>query len=254
MATDITHVVEQLPRAGLRPSDRQWELIRSEGVTAVEPLLALALDVGALNQPEPAAFGPLHALRLLGELPAPGPAAIERLLKTFPAVDDASQQATFLWWQELPQIVAHWGRPALEAARQVLLDPDAGSEQRAVAAESLAFIVELNPELRGEVTELLRERLANEADPYVMAHVVEALSNLGVHTVYSAVMDAYKRGVVDKDTFPASEARQRLLNPKNRNALVCVHHSLAERYEQHGPFTEEQRQLMADNYRRLIGY
>jgi hypothetical protein len=110
-------------------------------------------------------------------------------------------------------------------------------------------MVELDGTLREAVTTLLREQLTAETDPYVMAHVVEALSNLGAASAYVEVMGAYKRGAVDREIFSAADARQRLLNPKTSRALECVHHSLAERYEKHGPYTEEQRRAMAEHYR-----
>jgi hypothetical protein len=248
MTTDIEHVVNQLRRVGLRPSERQWEIIRGAGLAAVQPLLALALDVDTLAEPEPASLGPVHALRLLAELPPPEPDEIERLLRTLPPEQFRASQGAYIWWQELPQIVARWGRAGFEAARRVLLDPEAGTEQRAVAAESLAFLVEADAALRPEVTDLVRDLLGREADPYVMAHVVEAAANLGLADTYGAVMDAYKRGAVDKQTISAAAARQRLLNPKSHEALACVHHPLAERYDAHGPYTEEQRRAMARQY------
>jgi hypothetical protein len=249
MVTEIEHVVGQLRRVGLRPSDRQWEMLREAGVAAVEPVLALALDADTLGQAEPASLGPVHALRLLGELPPPQPEAIERLLCTRPPDAYRASQAAYIWWQELPQIVARLGRPGYEAACRVLLDQNAGTEQRAVATESLSYMVELDGTLREAVTTLLREQLTAETDPYVMAHVVEALSNLGAASAYVEVMGAYKRGAVDREIFSAADARQRLLNPKASRALECVHHSLAERYEKHGPYTEEQRRAMAEHYR-----
>ena len=248
MATDIEHIVGQLRRVGLRPSDRQWEMIREAGMAAVEPVLALALDVDTLGQAEPASLGPVHALRLLGELPPPQAEAIERLLRTQPPDAYRTSQAAYIWWQELPQIVARLGRPGYEAARRVLLDQDAEAEQRAVAAESLSYMGEFDGALREEVTTLLRERLTAETDPYVMAHVVEALSNLGEASAYGNIMAAYKCGAVDREIFSAADARQRLLNPKAAHVLECVNHSLAERYDKHGPYTEEQRRTMAENY------
>ncbi len=249
MAADIEHVVGQLRRVGLRPSDRQWETIREAGIAAVEPVLALALDVDALGEAEPASLGPVHALRLLAELPPPHVEEIARLLRATPPDEYRLAQGAYIWWQELPQIVARLGRPGYEAARQVLSDENAGRDARAVAVESLSFAAELAADRRQEVIALLRERLASETDPYVMAHVVEALANLGTAAAYGEIMDAYKRGAVDKETISAADARQHLLNPKARSALACVYHPLAERYEKHGPYTEVQRRAMAEAYR-----
>src|SRR3712207_2409783 len=70
MTTDVEHVVNQLRRVGLRPSEHQWSAIREAGWSAFPSLLALASDARLLVGPEPAAFGPVHALRLLGEFEA----------------------------------------------------------------------------------------------------------------------------------------------------------------------------------------
>jgi hypothetical protein len=249
--TDIEHVVSQLRRVGLRPSERQWEIIREAGTTAQPALMELALDVNLLTQPEPASLGPVHALRLLAELPAPAAETIDRLLRAVPPDTDLSEQAAFIWWQELPQIVARWGRPSYEVAREVLLDETAGKEQRALAAETIGYTVEIDNTLRNDAIAFLRERLGIESDPYVMAHVIEALANIRAWKTYEDVMAAYKRGAVDKETLPAADARQRLLASKPHPSLACLRHPLEERYDKHGPFSEEQRQEMSQRYNAM---
>ncbi len=249
MTTDVENVVGQLGRSGLRPSDRQWEIVREAGSDAVPALLALAVDVDVLSQPEPASLGPVHALRLLGELAPPDPADIQRLLRTTPPSSELSEQAAYIWWQELPQVVARWGKAGYDAAQAVYLDMEAGSEQRAVSAEAMGFAPEFDPTLRTDAIAFFRERLATESDPYVMAHVVEALANLRAWKTYEYVMEAYKRGAVDKETISAADARQRLLSDKPNPVLACLHHTLTERYDSHGPFSPEQRQAMAQQHR-----
>lgn len=246
--TDIDHVVSQLGRAGLRPSERQWQIIREAGVAAQPALLNLALDVDLLAQPEPASLGPVHALRLLGELAPPPESEIERMLRTVPPDANLSEQAAFIWWQELPQIVARWGRPSYNAAQRVFLDESAGMEQRALAAEAIGYTADLDKDLRAEAVALLRERVHVEGNPYVMAHVIEALANLRAWKAYEDVMAAYKRGAVDKETLTAADARQRLLADRPNAVLACLHHPIEERYDKHGPFSEEQRQEMAARY------
>lgn len=248
MTSDIEHVVGQLRRAGLRPSERQWAIIREAGPAAVPFLLELALDDATLVGSEPAAFGPVHALRLLGELPAPEPTVIERLLQVKPLPEEAlDKEAPYIWQRDLPQIIGRWGRASYEPARQLLLDTAADADQRGLAAETLGFAVEIDGELREEVVALLRDRLLAEEDPYVMAMVVAMLGHLGVSEAYADVMAAYRRGAVDKTVISAADARQLLLNPPvARRRLQCVHHTLTERYDQHGPYSDEQRQAMAE--------
>lgn len=54
MTHDVHHIVEQLSRAGMRPSQRQWDLLREAGPLAIPPLVDLALDMHKLGGAEPA--------------------------------------------------------------------------------------------------------------------------------------------------------------------------------------------------------
>ena len=250
MTNDVQHLVDQLRRAGLRPSERQWNALREAGPLALPALVELALDMHALSEPEPGALGPVHALRALGEIGTPTQEQIEQMLRAKPDPDHTSNsQASFIWWQELPQMVGRWGRAGYETARRLVFDTSAEPEARAIATASLPFAAEIEGTLRDEIVALLRERLRDEQDAYVMAHVVEALGMLNVADVYGDVMAAYKRGAVDRDVLSPGQARQLLLNRSSVGDLNCVHHGLAERYDQHGPYSAEQREAMADMYR-----
>ena len=249
--TDVEHLLGQLQQAGLRPTPQQWERLRAAGAMALPGLVDLALDGEMLLAPPPAAYGPVHALRLLGELAAPEPETIDRLLGGLPIPAEATaSDALYVWQQDLPQILGRWGKATYERARLMLLDEAAGRDQRGIAAESLGYAAEVEPDLRPEVTALFQERLAAEHDPHVLACVIDTLGHLGASETYREVMAAFKRGAVDKEVVSAAEVRQRLLNPAASRRLACVHHSLTERYDQHGPYTEEQRRLMAEHARR----
>ncbi len=246
MTHDVHHIVEQLSRAGMRPSQRQWDLLREAGPLAIPPLVDLALDMHKLGGAEPASLGPVHALRLLGEIGAPPEEAIERMIRATPEpAAPGNHQASYIWWQELPQMVGRWGRSGYNAARRVMLDGEIDRESRAIATASLPYVAEIDPALRDEIVTLLRARLQDEQDAYVLAHVVEALGLLNVADAYADVMAAYKRGAVDRDVLPAAQARQLLLNPSSLQDLKCVHHTLDERYNQHGPYSQEQRDAIA---------
>ena len=250
MTIATAHVVDQLRRAGLRPSARQWQVLREAGRLALPALLDLALETDKLAGPEPAAFGPLHALRMLGEFPPPEPAVVDRLLAAVPIPSGpAGAQAPFLWLQDLPQIVARWGRVAFERARLILADEAAPPARRGAAAVTLGHTVVVEPELRDEVVAVLRERLRDESDPYVMGFAVDTLGNLHAADAYAEVIAAYRRGAVDRDIVVAAEVRQRLLRTGPIERHACVMHPLEERYDQHGPFTDEQRRMMSEQSR-----
>jgi hypothetical protein len=59
-------------------------------------------------------------------------------------------------------------------------------------------------------------------------------------------MEAYRTKSVDRTVMQASDARQLLLGNQPQRQLDCALHSLEERYEQHGPYSEEQQRLMAE--------
>jgi hypothetical protein len=238
-----------LRRAGLRPSDRLIGEIREGGADAILPLLELAGDTALLAGPEPAALAPLHALRLLAEHPAIDAAVVERLLTALPLADpEPGAQASFVWRQDLPQILGRAGRDALVPAATILRDVEAAPDRRAAAVETLAYATGIDEALRPEVVTLLRDSLSTEGDPYVGGYLVDALANLGAADAYAEVMSAYRRGAVDKAIVSAADARRRLLGRTPSTGLKCVAHTLDERYVQHGPFTEEQRKAMVDQY------
>src|SRR4051794_6389800 len=166
MTVDLDHLVPQLRRAGLRPTDRQWELLREAGALALQPLLELALDTSTLAGPEPAAFGPLHALRLVGEVGALEPDTLMRLFEALPLPTPANDQAAFLWRQDLPQIIARSGTAAVEAASRILAAMDSPVERRAAAYEVLSFVTLVDPGTRPAGLATLREWLTAETDPY----------------------------------------------------------------------------------------
>jgi hypothetical protein len=255
MTTDIEGRVAQLRRAGLRPSEAQLAAIREAGADAVPALLQLATDTTTLLKDEPASLAPIHALRLLGEQGSMDDTSIERLLHVLPLDDyDPKSQAPFVWRSDLPQILGGWGAAAAALAQPLAADTATPPEQRVLAFDTLGFTVEQDPALRPGVVAFLREQLASVDNPLVGAAIVRALSLLHAGEAYREVMDAYKRGVVNREIIEATNARQQLLSPRLKNALDCVHHTLDERYEQHGPYTEEQQQAFMDEYQqRLYG-
>lgn len=252
MATDSQHLVTQLQRAGLRPSDQQMQTIVEAGAQALPDLIELATNGQVAVGAEPAAFGPIHALRLLGEFASLEPATITRLLTTLPLPETTTNvQAPYVWRQDLPQIIARSGSVSIEPARAILQDTSANREQRAAAAESLSYIPAVDDALRGEMIALLREQINVETDPYVAAYIATGLANLGASEAYSDIMAAFKRRGIDKGVISAADMRQRLLTSGTKR-LECARHTLAERYDQHGPYTEEQRNQMAEYLRQQM--
>jgi hypothetical protein len=248
MSSDLTtqQLVDQLRRVGLRPSPRTTEAILQRD-DAKAALLDLALDTASLNDPEPGALGPIHALRLLGELPAGDSAGaiLGRLPLPFPA-DEPPTQAAYLWAQEAPQIIARWGDAALPEVLAIADADDSLPVRRGAAYATLSYLATATPDLREQVITELRDRLARESDATARGYAVAGLAQLGAREAYTEIMAAYRDKTVDREVMTAADARQLLLGAQKGTQLACALHTLDERYEQHGPYSEEQRRAMAE--------
>ncbi len=244
-----TGLVRHLRSVGLRPNQRLVEQILARGQEAVAPLLELALDKAALSSDEPTSLGPLHALRLLGEL-HPIEAA-EPLLRNVVLPDDVGPtQAVYLWEEEVPQIVASFGSEVLSIALRIADEETASTGERGAAFETLAFLVATAPSLRDQIIDELRTRLKQTHDPAIKGYIVSALAEIGAGEAYAEVMDAYRAGNIDRNIISAASARQMLLGGSAGRRINCATHTLTERYDHHGPYTEEQQRAIAEMMRQ----
>ena len=240
-----TDLVQQLRKAGLRPSQRMIATILERGDEVIEPLLDLALNTELLTEAEPASLGPVHALRLLGEI-KPGTAA-EPILRRIPLpFSEQSTQAEFIWSQEAPQIVARLGAEALAASLRVADDLDAPQQQRGAGYAALSYLAKTTPELYDQIVAELRARLSSEADKTAKGYLIASLAQLRARDAYAEVMEAFRAKTVDREIISAADARQLLLGSEMEAQLTCALHTLDERYEQHGPYSEEQQRVMAE--------
>lgn len=231
--TPAADLVRQLSRVGLRPDERLIKRIVEQGPAAREALLALATDIDTLHSELPGALGPLHALRLLGELP--DPAMIAPLLGALPVpiVNDEDVPAR-LYATEVLQIIGRVGEAAVETL-WAYADDEANPEQtRAAAIGGLAYVATYAPATREAILAEARQRLELDQPLPLATGVVTLLAELGDAASYQAVMSAYKAGRIDKAQAPAGAARQLLLTG-GRKDLTCVNHPLDERYDHHGP-------------------
>jgi hypothetical protein len=240
-----TDLVQQLTKVGLRPSERMIATILERGDEVTEPLLALALNTELLMEAEPTSLGPVHALRLLGEI-KPG-AAAEPILRRLPLpFDEQPTQAAFIWSQEAPQIVARLGAEAFAAALGVADDMDAPPKQRGAGYAALSYLAKTTPELYDQIVAELRTRLSREADKTAKGYLVASLAQLRARDAYAEIMEAFRAKTVDREIISAADARQLLLGSEMEAQLTCALHTLDERYEQHGPYSEEQQRAMAE--------
>lgn len=238
--TPAGELVRQLSRVGLRPDERLVRQILAQGAAARVALLSLATDIPALHEPMPTCLGPLHALRLLGELP--DVSIIRPLLAALPIpIEDPEYDIpASLYAQEILQIIGRVGAAALPELWAIADDASVADQSRGAAANALAYVATYAPEVRDAVIAEARRRLADESLPDVaIAGAVALLTEIGDAPSYKAVMAAYRAGKVDQSRMPAAAARQFLLGG-GRGDLKCVSHPLWERYDEHGPTFQDE--------------
>lgn len=235
--TPVADLVRQLSRVGLRPPERLVQQIIAHGPAARAALLELATDIAALHTRMPEMLGPLHALRLLGELP--DVTIIAPLLEQLPVpVWNDEDVPSRLYATEVLQIIARIGAPAVPVLWAYADDETHPAMARSAAVSGLSFVATVAPEVRDAIIAEVRRRLELEASEPVTTGLVTVLAELGDQESYRAVMAAYRAGRVDQTQAPAAAARQFLLSGGRRD-LTCVNHPLFERYDHHGPMLRD---------------
>lgn len=244
--TPATELVRQLSRVGLRPDERLAKRIVDMGAEGRAALLELATDIPALHGELPGALGPVHALRLLGELP--DPAMIEPLLDLLPIpiVNDQDVPAR-MFATEVLQIIARVGAPAAPVLWAYAEDTSHKASSRAAAISGLSFVATYAPETRDAIVAECRRRFAEESDEPLVEGYVTVLAELGDRDSYKAVMAAFREGRVSQNEVPAAMARQYLLGG-GRPDLTCANHPLFERYDHHGPRFRNPDELDDEEY------
>jgi hypothetical protein len=231
--TPVADLVRQLSRVGLRPDERLAQKIVEQGPDARAALLELATDIPAIHSELPASLGPLHALRLLGEVP--DVEMIAPLLNGLPIpIINEQDVPARLYATEVLQIIGRVGAPAVPALWAYADDEANSAMPRGAAVSALSFVAAFAPETREAIVDECRRRLALGETGPVTTGVVTVLAELGDTASYKPMMAAYREGRVDKEQAPAAAARQFMLGGGRRD-LSCVSHPLFERYDHHGP-------------------
>lgn len=231
--TPATELVRQLSRVGLRPDERLVKRIVEQGPAGRAALLELATDVAALHHELPMSLGPLHALRLLGELP--DVAIVEPLLAGLPIpILGEEDVPARLYAVEVLQIIGRVGAPAAPVLWAYADDETHSEMQRGAALSALPFVATFAPETRDAIVAEARRRLAADASTVQTTGVITVLAELGDADSYRPVLAAYRNGRVDQRQAPAGSARQFILGG-GRKDLSCVNHPFFERYDHHGP-------------------
>lgn len=237
----IADKIKQLQREGLRPADKLITTIGRAGSAAFGPLLELATNVELLHEDEPQCYAPIHALRLLGEVGTVE--MIEPLFRQLPIeLDYEDEELPQKWVEELPQIVARLGAPAVEPLWRIADDADWILAARSSALIALTYVTAADPTTHDTIAAGLRARLAATEDRELASHLVIALANLGLKDAYAEIMPLYRAGKIDQGIIPAGAARQLLLSDSSKR-LACVNHPIGERYELHGLAAEQEQSI-----------
>ncbi len=240
-------LVRQLSRAGLRPSERLVQQILAPGPAARSELLKLATSIEDLHEPMPATLGPLHALRLLGELP--DVSIIAPLLDRLPApVWSEEDVPSQLYNREAQEMIGRIGAPAVPVLLSYADDETRPPLARTFAMACLSYVATRAPEVRDTVIAEARRRLEADHPRPVGTGAVMVLSDLGDKDSYQLVMAAYRAGRVDQQAAPAATARQYLLGGGRPNT-ANVNLAFFERYERSGPFPRsDEDEDLEDDY------
>jgi hypothetical protein len=233
----VGEYVKQLRRAGPRPAEHLVRHILQGGAGAVGPLLALALDTDLLHEDVPDCYAPIHALRLLGELPSTE--IVAPLLRVFPIEQEyVDEELPVLWADEAAQMIGRQGASVVEPLWAVVDDPDWDMVGRGVALMALTYASNVAPEIRDDVVQGALERLERSDDERMTAHLISALSSMGIGSAYQQIMELYRAHKVETSIIPPATARQLLLAAGPATRLECAKHPLWERYDRHGPHPE----------------
>jgi hypothetical protein len=206
----------------------------SHGDDAREPLIELATSTHKLHEPEPGCWGPLHALRLLGEIP--DISMLPPLLGALPVeIRDEHDQATELWAAEVLDIASECGPDAIPLLWEWVSDQSHGTYSRGSALHTLVYIAYRWIDYCDPIVEEARARLRQQPDMTETTFLAFLLANLTVADAYNEVMTAYREKRIDTEILPAARARQMILSGVEP-ADYTTRFEFWERYEFDGPF------------------
>jgi hypothetical protein len=237
MSTDTTPVAElvrQLQHAGMRPPRHVVQRLLSRGDEAREPLIELATSTHKLYEPEPVCWGPLHALRLLGEIPHES--MLAPLLSALPVeIRDEHDQATELWAAEVLDIASECGPDAIPLLWEWVSDDMHSQYSRGAALHTLVYIAYRWVTYYDPIAEEARARLRQQPDTTETTFLAFLLANLTIADAYNDIMAAYREKRIDATILPPSRARQMLLSGVEP-ADYTSRFEFWERYDLDGPF------------------
>ncbi len=174
----------------------EWLDYPAQGLdeTHIPELIALAIDseLHFRDEDVPEIWGPIHALRALGQLRAV--AAIEPLLLLLESMLDSD------WVREdLPRVYALLGTGAIGPLAAYLEQTGHGEWARIMVGQCLQNIAEQHPEVRDQCVATLTERLkqSNEDEVEINAFLIDYLVNLHAVESLPVIRAAFEADAVE---------------------------------------------------------
>jgi hypothetical protein len=228
--SDLPAAVQKLGSIGGSWDDTRWPDYHAMGITAehIPALIQVIAHAGAFwedthSDDDPYTYTPMHAWRALAGLQAIE--ALPALLDILRLIEESDAD---LIQDELPDVFAKLGAPAVSPLTGYLLEPEHGDWARIAAAEGLKKIAIEVPETRLAVLRALASTLEgyNVEDETFNGFLVSYLLELQAVEAAPLVEQAFVAGRVDETIFGDYEDFQigiglldRRMNPRRSQRL-----------------------------------
>jgi hypothetical protein len=192
---DIDPLLDELKRAGKTPPRALLTRIKDQGDAAVPALIRLATDDALLTSADSkAAWAPIHAVKLLGEIASPK--AVEPLLSLLSLDDDDTGET-------VPQALGRIGQSALPQLRNLIFDRSQPESPRSRAVVALEQCARHHPETRAQVLEAFTSHLDWPDNPTddelaVNGFIIISLMELDAREAVPAIWRALSTDRVDE--------------------------------------------------------
>ncbi|NJO83684.1 MAG: hypothetical protein HC828_13345 [Blastochloris sp.] len=158
-ALPVNNLVRQLQIAGERPTTELVDQIIAAGAEARQPVLELATRIELLYKDEPECWAPLHALRLLAELP-PDLSIAGPLLERVPVeLRDDEDELSQMWGGEVISVTARCGEEGIPFFWAWAEDTEQHPISRGAALTALVHVANATPTRQAELIGEFRRRL-----------------------------------------------------------------------------------------------
>jgi tetratricopeptide (TPR) repeat protein len=185
----------ELIQAGAALNPALVDRVKALGPEVVPALIELATDTTAQSteQDDSAAWAPLNAIQILGDMEASP--AVQPLLTMLTSLD-------YELVEEALEALGKIGRPAMEPLRTSLFDRSLETVASMGVADALAKIAEFHPELGVEVAEALTARLAaaetqRPEDETLNGQIILSLMEMKAVEALPAIREAFDEERVD---------------------------------------------------------